>query len=126
MLMLMTRPFRQSLAFVTLFALSLFPHLSQAAPGDLDPSFGVGGKVITDFGYATAVAIQADGKIVAAGIFDQSPFSVGIGLVRYNTDGSLDTGYGTGGRGINRLRGRGRPLLPPAEKAAGGGGFRRV
>src|SRR4029077_14246178 len=40
--------------------------------GALDPSFGAGGKVITDFGadgaQATAVALQpADGKIVAAG-----------------------------------------------------------
>src|SRR5882724_7266315 len=39
--------------------------------GDLDPTFGTGGKVSTDFDphfeAAAAVAIQTDGKIVAAG-----------------------------------------------------------
>jgi uncharacterized delta-60 repeat protein len=38
--------------------------------GRLDPSFGNGGKVTTDFGgveFATGVAIQGDGRIVAAG-----------------------------------------------------------
>ena len=37
----------------------------QAAPGDLDLTFGIGGKVTTSlFGYeyASAVAIQTDGK----------------------------------------------------------------
>ena len=39
-------------------------------PGDLDPAFGSGGKVITDLGGdggISAMAIQPDGKIVAAG-----------------------------------------------------------
>lgn len=38
--------------------------------GDLDPTFDGDGKVITDFGgteYLGGVAMQADGKIVAAG-----------------------------------------------------------
>ena len=42
-----------------------------AADGDLDLTFGSGGRVTTDFaGFvdaANALAIQADGKIVAAG-----------------------------------------------------------
>ena len=41
-----------------------------AADGDLDPNFGVGGKVqipSTHIAYAWAVAIQADGKIVVVG-----------------------------------------------------------
>jgi len=42
-----------------------------AAPGSLDASFGTGGKVATAVGsgpdVAYAVALQADGKIVAAG-----------------------------------------------------------
>jgi uncharacterized delta-60 repeat protein len=57
-----------------------------AAPGDLDPTFGIGGVVATDFG-AGQVAIQRDGKIVAAG----------GGLARYNADGTLDPTFGTGG-----------------------------
>ena len=44
---------------------------AQAAPGNLDPSFGIGGRVVTPIGNgdegASAVAIQTDGKIVAAG-----------------------------------------------------------
>src|SRR5437870_1218100 len=86
-----------------LLVLSLAPCVASAAPGDLDPSFGIGGKVTTDFGVlgqATAVAVQADGKIVAAGTFVADPLGGRdrIGLVRYNADGSLDTGFGTGGR----------------------------
>ena len=42
-----------------------------AAEGDLDTSFGTGGKVTTAIGsgndFANSVAIQSDGKIVAAG-----------------------------------------------------------
>src|SRR5438034_1406414 len=95
--MLRKRLVRQSLArlfFPLLLVLSLSPCVAHAAPGDLDPSFGIGGKVITDGGVASAVAVQADGKIVAAGIFDSGE----IGLVRYNTDGSVDASFGTGGR----------------------------
>lgn len=64
--------------------------------GAVDTTFGNGGiartttadYLITGAG-ATSVAIQADGKIVAAG---------GSFLIRYNDDGSLDTGFGSGGR----------------------------
>jgi hypothetical protein len=42
-----------------------------AAAGDLDTTFGGDGRVVTGFGgdhaQGTAVAIQADGKVVAAG-----------------------------------------------------------
>ena len=60
--------------------------------GGLDPGFG-GGKVSTAFGGDdTAMALQADGKIVMVG---------GSGtdflLARYNVDGSLDTSFGSGG-----------------------------
>src|SRR6185295_9692863 len=51
--------------------LSDFALARYNADGSLDSSFGVGGKVLTDFenDYDTAfgVAIQSDGKIVAAG-----------------------------------------------------------
>ena len=68
--------------------------------GGLDSTFGVGGKVITDiqgkFDFAFAVALQPDGKIIAAG---QSVSTVVAGaLVRYNQDGSLDQSFGTGGK----------------------------
>src|SRR2546428_8098093 len=85
-----------------LLVLSLAPCVAYAAPGDLDPSFGIGGKVTTDFGLggqASAVAVQADRKIVTAGVFE-NPVNgrLEIGLVRYNYDGTLDTAFGTAGR----------------------------
>lgn len=73
--------------------------------GSLDSSFGNGGKVVTNFvvpdvAAAQAVALQSDGKIVAAGLTRPQPTSLGynFALARYNTDGSLDTGFGTGGK----------------------------
>jgi uncharacterized delta-60 repeat protein len=67
------------------------------AGGDLDSSFGRGGVVITDLGpgrqaQAQAVAIQRDGKIVAAG-----SSSGDFALVRYTDGGSLDSSFGAGG-----------------------------
>jgi len=73
------------------------------AAGSLDPSFGQGGKVTTDFNgnrdQAFDVAFQPDGKIVAVGsaivnAAQQSDFA----LARYNSDGSLDTAFGSGGK----------------------------
>ncbi len=77
-------------------------------PGDLDATFGDGGKVITalstDGDRANDVAIQADGKIVVLG-------SVNIGsnsenqytLTRYNVDGTLDTTFGDGGKVMTQI-----------------------
>jgi uncharacterized delta-60 repeat protein len=67
--------------------------------GSLDLSFDGDGWLLTDFGgldMAHAVAVQADGRIVVAGISIVS--SVGeFALARYNADGTLDTGFGLGG-----------------------------
>jgi len=67
--------------------------------GSLDSTFGSGGIVTTDLGAndnALSVALQADGKIVVAG--RGSPNNVsGFTVVRYNTNGSLDTTFGSGG-----------------------------
>lgn len=69
--------------------------------GALDPSFGTGGEVRTAFGSAgsaaTAVTIQANGKILAAG-YTQSGTKYKFALARYRPNGSLDTSFGTGGR----------------------------
>jgi len=64
-------------------------------PGPLDPSFGGDGIVTTTIGsYAEAngVAIQPNGKIVVAG-YASSNFA----LARYNSNGTLDLTFGTGG-----------------------------
>ena len=68
-----------------------------AAPGDLDPSFGVGGKVVLPFGdkpFGRGVAIQPDGRIVVAGSGgDPARFAVS----RLLPDGALDPSFGAGG-----------------------------
>jgi uncharacterized delta-60 repeat protein len=74
---------------------------------DLDPTFGVGGVVLTDFGHsydwAYALALQPDGKIVVAGVSDASG-SKDFALARYLPDGVLDVGFGKGGLVTNDLR----------------------
>ena len=68
--------------------------------GSLDTSFGGTGKVTTDFtasyDFAVSIAIEADGKIVAAGY--TNPPKSGFALARYNSDGSLDTSFGGTGK----------------------------
>src|SRR6185436_16254844 len=67
--------------------------------GSLDDSFGNGGIVTTSIGSFArlhAVAIQSDGKIVAAGdamIPNFALFTQVFTVARYNTDGSLDTSF---------------------------------
>ena len=75
-----------------------------AADSDLDPGFDGDGIVTTDHGefeQINDIAIQPDGKILAAGhsgIFHdtiQEPLSMMV--ARYNADGSLDATFGSGG-----------------------------
>ena len=101
--------FLGSAVLILTFSQTTFTDIaSSAAAGDLDPSFGSNGKVATDFGgsgdYVFAVALQPDGKIVAAGrkILDShSDFA----LARYNPDGSLDASFGTSGRVTTHFNG---------------------
>jgi uncharacterized delta-60 repeat protein len=77
--------------------------------GSLDPTFGAQGNGITSGGAvasqlqgqdsAYSVAIQPDGKIVVAGSSAQpsTPNLTEYGIVRYSTNGTLDTTFGTNG-----------------------------
>jgi uncharacterized delta-60 repeat protein len=70
--------------------------------GGLDTTFNGTGKVISDFGYGNgqiwnAVALQGDNKIVAAGLANISAGNPDFAVARYNSDGSLDTAFGSGG-----------------------------
>jgi uncharacterized delta-60 repeat protein len=75
--------------------------------GSLDASFGSGGKTTISFGNkpqnqdaeARALAIQSDGKILVAG------FAGGGALARLNSNGSLDTNFGSGGKVTNSANG---------------------
>jgi uncharacterized delta-60 repeat protein len=81
----------------------LFTLMRYNTNGSLDPTFGTDGIVTTSIGEygsrANGIAIQTDGKIVLAGESQTSGnFSPSVfALSRYNTNGSLDTNFGTAG-----------------------------
>ena len=72
-----------------------------AADGDLDATFGNGGIVTTDNGSDYEgiydLAVQADGKIIAAGASFAAP-SLQTVVVRYNADGTIDSTFGSSGK----------------------------
>jgi len=83
---------------------SQFALVRYNADGSLDTSFGGTGKILsnitrqsTDAAFRTS--LQADGKIVVAGTTTaRGTSNVDLFLVRYNSNGSLDTSFGTGGK----------------------------
>jgi uncharacterized delta-60 repeat protein len=90
-----------------IFSISLIASQQAVAQaGHLDPTFGNGGIVTTDFGdqnqpsnaaTANAVLIQPDGKIlVCGGVPGSRDFPVPA-VARYRTNGSLDKSFGTSG-----------------------------
>ena len=77
--------------------------------GSLDGTFGTGGIVRTQASdplapdpdsEADRVVVQADGKLVVVGDGEEADGSTASAVVRYNTDGSLDTTFGPAGTGI--------------------------
>lgn len=94
-------------AAVSMLLFSGSGQMAQAAEGDLDPTFGNGGKVFTDFfgnsdDYGFAVALQPDGRIVVAGQSGVYPLFHSA-LARYDSAGGLDATFGTGGKVIAAL-----------------------
>src|SRR5437762_5497156 len=98
---------------VLILLLVVLPNQIRAADGDLDSAFGIAGSAASGFpdvnDVATAVAVQPDGMIVAAGStvststieFPYTTTSVTssrFALVRYNRDGSLDASFGVSGK----------------------------
>jgi uncharacterized delta-60 repeat protein len=72
--------------------------------GQLDSTFGTGGKVLTDipgdYEQGQDVTIQPDGKLIVVGQVGQTgvfPPKYDVAMARYNTDGSLDTSFGSSG-----------------------------
>jgi uncharacterized delta-60 repeat protein len=78
--------------------------------GSLDTTFSGDGKQTTDFfgngDAASAVAIQANGKIVSVGgALDNGPtFDYDFALARYNADGSPDSSFSGDGRQTTEFR----------------------
>jgi uncharacterized delta-60 repeat protein len=78
------------------------------APGDLDTGFGSNGKVRTHFqgvvnDRCCAVALQPDGKIVAAGTSNDGTHGYAFALAGYRSNGSLDTTFGDHGTVTTRF-----------------------
>jgi uncharacterized delta-60 repeat protein len=66
------------------------------ANGSLDTTFGAAGTRLTNisgFDYATSVVEQSNGKLVVGGTTNSADFAV----VRYSSDGTVDTTFGTAG-----------------------------
>ena len=75
-----------------------------AAPGDLDPSFGRGGRVsleqLAESSVAYSAVQQADGKLVlVTSMFSDGPHLV---LARLEVNGTLDSTFGSNGIAIGR------------------------
>jgi uncharacterized delta-60 repeat protein len=70
--------------------------------GSLDDGFDFDGKVTTDFGGAGGwlwdLALQDDGRIVAAGTSTAANTGANFALARYNPDGSLNSSFGHDGK----------------------------
>jgi uncharacterized delta-60 repeat protein len=93
------------LSITVLVALILFSlplAAAQAADGDLDLTFGNGGRVVTNFDaidQASAVGVQPDGKIVAVGASTYRPNENNrFAIARYNSNGTPDNSFGLAGR----------------------------
>jgi uncharacterized delta-60 repeat protein len=81
------------------------------ADGSLDKSFNGTGKIITAVGdgdcHGEGLALQSDGKIIVAGYSfnpsgkNRAEFTV----LRYNGDGTLDTGFGKSGKVTTQIGG---------------------
>jgi uncharacterized delta-60 repeat protein len=104
MLMARSRARRRASLVTTLvaalFLLALGAPPALAAAGDLDPGFDGDGKVTTPFpvgSFANALAIQADGRIVAVGAAAGGSGTGEFAVARHETDGGLDATFGGDG-----------------------------
>jgi uncharacterized delta-60 repeat protein len=81
-----------------------FTLLRLNTDGSADLTFGMNGKVSTDIAggsdYATTALLQADGKIIVAGYDYFDPYLSGMDfvVVRYNSNGSLDSSFSGDGK----------------------------
>lgn len=79
------------------------------ADGSLDTTFDTDGKVTTTFGtgtnsYGVFVSANSDGKITVAGtVFTSNNTLINFGLVQYNANGSLDTGFDGDGKALSLI-----------------------
>src|SRR4051794_27706662 len=90
----------QLVVAVVVVAVAVAAQVGAAAPGDLDPTFGVGGIALSaraDVWMVYSMVLQPDGKIVVSGSAPASSGSADIVLMRFQPDGTLDPGFGSAG-----------------------------
>ncbi len=84
-----------------------FALVRYEADGDLDKSFGNGGKTLTNLNSSndqiSALALQVDGKIIAVGGADSMFTNRDFALVRYHTNGTIDETFGIHGQVITNM-----------------------
>jgi len=92
---------------IVFLSLVIVPTYVQAAPGDLDASFGNGGSIVANISegrdVSTSVAVQKNGKIVVAGFSNSGGSLYKFALTRYNLDGSLDKDFGEDGVVLTKI-----------------------
>jgi uncharacterized delta-60 repeat protein len=86
-----------------------FSMLRCATNGTLDNSFGSFGKVATQIPNETvsasyAMTLQPDHKIILGGVVAKTPdLQLQMAVARYNTNGTLDATFGSGGATITSI-----------------------
>lgn len=83
-----------------LIVLGLASLTDNAYAISFDSTFGLNGKVITEYGhesYISKTVIQTDGKIISVGGASNGS-NLDWAMARYYSDGSLDTSFGNGGK----------------------------
>jgi uncharacterized delta-60 repeat protein len=86
-----------------------FALIRYESDGQLDRSFGMNGRVMTDFGgeeRAFSLAIDSQGRIVAGGFTQERRHPSDFALARYEPDGTLDSSFGSGGKVVTNFAGR--------------------
>ncbi|MGB8983792.1 MAG: hypothetical protein WCC12_18120 [Anaerolineales bacterium] len=114
--------------FVLILLAALIASTSAlAAGGTLDPTFGTSGVVVTDLGGPSDtginIVLQPDGKIIllgSANLDENNPYYTTSILVRYNSNGTLDTTFGTGGTMSVDIRGFSIALQTDGKLIVGG------
>ncbi|HNW88380.1 MAG TPA: T9SS type A sorting domain-containing protein [Bacteroidales bacterium] len=88
------------ICILTIMFLLVRPEFSYSQAGNLDSSFGDGGKVISEIGtkddYAFYSAIAADGSIISCGFYMQNNMADGF-LIKYSANGIIDSTFGNNG-----------------------------
>jgi uncharacterized delta-60 repeat protein len=93
--------------------------------GTLDSTFGTGGIAFADFNngldIANTIVVQADGKTIVAGYTHPSSGYRDSAFARFNSNGTLDTTFGIGGKVVIDLGSTGNDAIGKIHALNSGG-----